>query len=65
MRHIALCDLLAGRPVGEDGDVVTQSPAGTAGGVVSALTQTPVVPMGAHLWTETNRKQSEQTKKVT
>ncbi len=49
VRYITLCDFLAGGPVGEDGNVVTKSPAGTTGGIISALTKTPVVTMGTHL----------------
>lgn len=63
MRHITLCDLLAGRPVGEHGNVVTKCPAGATGGVIGALTKTPVVPMGTHLGTETNNKYTDRKDK--
>lgn len=59
VRDIALCDLLAGRPVGEDGYVVTKCPAGATGGVIGALTKTPVVTVGTHLGRETNIKYTD------
>lgn len=61
VRHVSLHDLLAGRPVVEDGDVVPQCPAGAAGRGRGPLAQVTELRVGSNLQRETCGDRSLQT----